>query len=102
MAEKVRAALTRREVAIRDFFDLDFAVRSGTLDPSRPAFVDLVRRKIEVPESEPVDVSLGRSDALRSQLVARLRPVLREREYAQFDLERAIATAHGIARALAE
>jgi predicted nucleotidyltransferase component of viral defense system len=32
MAEKLRAALSRREPAVRDFFDLDHAVESGRLD----------------------------------------------------------------------
>ena len=31
LAEKFRAALSRREPAIRDFFDIDYAVRKGGL-----------------------------------------------------------------------
>jgi predicted nucleotidyltransferase component of viral defense system len=33
LAEKFRAALSRREVAIRDFYDIDHAVRNGGLRP---------------------------------------------------------------------
>ena len=43
------------------------------------------------------DVSAGRMEQLRRQLDAQLRPVLREREFAQFDLPRAIGTVHRVA-----
>ena len=38
MAEKFRAALSRREPAIRDFFDIDHAVRKGGLQAERRSF----------------------------------------------------------------
>ena len=47
------------------------------------------------------DVSAGRMEQLRRQLDAQLRPVLREREFARFDLPRAIETVHRVAEALA-
>ena len=92
MAEKLRAALTRRDVAIRDFFDVDYAVRNGALDTADPALLDLLRRKLQVPGTAAVDVSPDRVGQLRGQLEAELRPVLRERDFAQFDLGRAVAT----------
>src|SRR6266536_5963524 len=33
LAEKFRAALSRRDVAIRDFYDIDHAVKKDGLDP---------------------------------------------------------------------
>lgn len=101
MAEKLRAALCRREVAIRDFFDVDHAARGAGFDPLEPAFLDLLRRKLEVPRTGPVDVSEGRVEQLRRQLDAQLRPVLREREFAQFDLRRAVETVRRVAQELA-
>lgn len=101
MAEKTRAALCRREVAIRDYFDVDYAVRSAGFDPLEPAFLDLLKRKLEIPRTGPVDVSNTRTDRLRQQLDAQLRPVLREQEFAQFDLQRAVDTIRGVTRALA-
>ena len=80
MAEKLRAALTRKEVAIRDFFDTDYAVRNGTLDIGDRAFLDLLRRKLQVPGTGPVDLSADRMAQLRPQVQAELRPVLREPE----------------------
>jgi len=100
MAEKVRAALCRRDVAIRDYFDVDHEVHSGKLDPFDPAFLDLVRRKLAAPRTGPVDVSDARDADLRRQLDAQLLPVLRERDFVQFDLERAVSTLRRIAREL--
>jgi Nucleotidyl transferase AbiEii toxin, Type IV TA system len=47
MAEKLRAALTRRDVAIRDFFDMDHAVRNGALDVQDRNLLDLLRRNFK-------------------------------------------------------
>lgn len=91
-AEKFRAALSRREVAVRDFFDLDYAVRRLGLQSGNPELVDLVRRKLSVPGNEPVDVSATRLAALRQQVGPQLQPVLRAEDFAEFDLERAFQT----------
>jgi len=88
-AEKFRAALSRREVAVRDFFDLDYAVRRLGLQSENPELIDLVRRKLTVPGNEPVDVSANRLAALRQQVGPQLQPVLRAEDFAEFDLERA-------------
>lgn len=100
MAEKLRAALTRREVAIRDFFDVDYAVRSGALDISDQELLDLLRAKLEAPGTSPVDVSAGRAMQLRGKLEVELRPVLREQDFARFDLERGLETIRAVARQL--
>jgi len=100
IAEKLRAAMCRREVAIRDFFDVDHAVRSAGFNALEPAFLELLRRKIAIPRTGTVDVSAPRLGQLQRQLEAQLRPVLREREFAQFDLERAVATVRAVAQAL--
>ena len=52
-AEKLRAALTRREPAIRDFYDIDHGVRSGRLKTDDRRLIDLVRRKLAVPGKRP-------------------------------------------------
>ncbi|MDI9430643.1 MAG: nucleotidyl transferase AbiEii/AbiGii toxin family protein [Planctomycetota bacterium] len=91
-AEKFRAALSRREAAIRDFYDIDYAVRRLDLRPQDPALVELVRQKLAMPGNEPADVSEARLAMLRRQLDAQLKPVLRDRDFAEFDLERAFRT----------
>jgi predicted nucleotidyltransferase component of viral defense system len=92
MAEKVRAALCRSEVAIRDFFDVDHAVRSAGFDPAQAGFADLVRRKLAIPRTPAPDLSDARIGQLERQLEAQLRPVLREKEFRQFNLARAVET----------
>ncbi len=92
MAEKVRAALCRSEVAIRDFFDVDHAVRTSGFDPTQAVFADLVKRKLAIPRTPEPDLSDRRVGQLERQLEAQLRPVLREQEFRQFDLARAVET----------
>ncbi len=101
MAEKVRASLCRNEVAIRDFFDVDHAVRNTGFNALEPAFIELLRRKLAIPRTGPMDVSAGRMEQLQRQLEAQLRPVLREKEFGQFELDRAIATVRAVAEELA-
>ena len=100
MAEKLRAALSRPEVAIRDFFDIDHAVRVTGLDVTGREFIRLLRAKLAVPGTGAVDVSLGRLADLRSQVDAQLRPVLRAREFDLFDLDRAFEIVRGVAEGL--
>ena len=88
-AEKFRAALSRREVAARDFFDLDYAVRKLGLRTDDAELIALVRRKLAVPGNEPVDASQTRLLELRRQIVPQLQPVLRASDFAEFDVERA-------------
>ena len=99
-AEKARAALTRREPAIRDYYDLDHAVQMSLLKPDDGEFMDTIRRKLATPGNDPIDVSEKRREQLLRQLEANLKPVLRERDYRVFDLQRAFKIAESIARAL--
>ncbi|MBI5506029.1 MAG: nucleotidyl transferase AbiEii/AbiGii toxin family protein, partial [Deltaproteobacteria bacterium] len=100
MAEKLRAALSRREVAIRDFYDIDYAVRNLKLRPLEPELVELVRRKMAVAGNDPVDVSPNRLAALRLQFESQLKAVLRPGDFAEFDLDRAFATVAEVAAEL--
>lgn len=99
-AEKFRAALSRREVTIRDFYDIDYAVRRLDLRAQDGELIELVRQKLAVPGNEPVDVSANRLVALRAQVEAQLKPVLRTADFAEFDLDRAFATVAGVAAAV--
>jgi predicted nucleotidyltransferase component of viral defense system len=87
--EKLRAALTRREPAIRDFYDIDHGVRSGRLRMDDPRVIDLVCNKLAIPGNDPIDVSDAKHQVLKRQVQSQLRPVLREADYAAFDLDRA-------------
>jgi hypothetical protein len=88
-AEKFRAALSRRDPAARDFFDLDYAVRMLGLKPDDAELVSLVAGKVLIPGNDLVDVSSGRLSVLRQQVETQLRPVLRTEDFRAFELDRA-------------
>ena len=100
-SEKFRAALSRREAAIRDFYDIDYGVRTLGVQSQDAELIGLVKKKLAVPGNDPVDVSAARLTALRQQLEPQLRPVLRAADFAGFDLERAFKTVAGMAATVA-
>ena len=102
LAEKFRAALSRREPAIRDFFDIDYAVRKGGLRADNTEFMDQLGQKLAIPGNEPVDVSQARLEVLRRQVDPELKPVLRDRDFAEFDLDRAFEIGVRMAKAIPE
>lgn len=87
-AEKIRAALCRRNPAIRDFFDLDYALRTNHFDPSASDLIALVERKLTVDGNGPLQLTDERRTELDRQIQTDLRPVLRTSDFAQFDLDR--------------
>jgi predicted nucleotidyltransferase component of viral defense system len=89
-AEKTRAALTRRDPAIRDFFDLDNAIRKGLLQHGAPAFLSLVSKKLAVTD-DPLDLSPERLELLARKIETQLKPFLRTADYEGFDLDRVVA-----------
>jgi predicted nucleotidyltransferase component of viral defense system len=99
-AEKVRAALTRREPAIRDFYDIFHADQRNEIDLADQQFLRMVKNKLTVPGTDQVDVSKPRIAILRDQLEAELKPVLRQVDYEKFDLEQAIQLVRVLAAAI--
>ena len=99
-AEKLRAALSRRDPAIRDFYDVDQAVCSGWIDPKDPVLIELLQRKLAVPGNDAVDVSAEKLQKLEEQVEKRLKPVLREIDFADFDLDRGFDAVCCFAKAL--
>jgi predicted nucleotidyltransferase component of viral defense system len=99
-AEKARAAMTRREPAIRDFFDMFHAVHKMGLKLHDREFLDMVRRKLDVPGNDPVDVSKERKRELDRQLDGQLKPVLRPADFVWFNLNEAFEIVCNIAKDL--
>jgi predicted nucleotidyltransferase component of viral defense system len=99
-AEKLRAAMTRIEPAIRDFFDVFYAVQEIGLDIHNADFLSIVKAKIEVPGNAPVDVSPERKRELYKQLDGQLRPVLRPADFVVFNLDEAFELVCEIAKAV--
>jgi len=99
-AEKLRAALTRREPAVRDFYDVHHAIGMGILDPFEDDLLQLVRRKLALPDCEPVDTSPEKLRDLSMQVESQLRPVLRVADYDSFDLPQAFGVLARVADAV--
>ena len=89
-AEKVRAALTRRDPAIRDFFDIDSAIMRAILRPTEEDVLGLISRKLAVIDDAPIDLSPAKIAILQGQIETQLKPVLRAADYEQFELSRAV------------
>jgi predicted nucleotidyltransferase component of viral defense system len=100
LAEKFRAAMSRREPAIRDFFDIDYAVRKDGLSTHNTTFIDQVGQKLAIPGNHAVDVSERRLSLLRLQIEAQLRPVLRGPDFVEFDLDRVFRLVVEMAKAV--
>lgn len=81
MAEKIRAALTRQNPAIRDFFDIRY-VKNQWFDFS--TIQDLIAHKIA--ESEGWYTIDDYYDVLKEQIKTDLEPVL-GKEYPDFDFD---------------
>ena len=88
-AEKVRAALTRKEPAIRDLFDLFHAVRKIKLDLDDPDFLIMVKKKLNVPGNTPIDISSKYRQEIDRQLEGQLKPVLRPADFDGFNMDEA-------------
>lgn len=89
-AEKFRAALTRKEPAIRDFYDIFYAIRKENLDTNDHKLLDFIQKKLQVPGNENLNFPLYRKDELEKQLDTQLKPVLRKIDFEDFDLYEAI------------
>jgi len=100
VAEKFRAAMTRREVAIRDFYDIAHVVQSLNIRTQDDSFMELVRQKLAVPGNEPVSIGSDRLAELRRQLDGRLKPVLRQKDFDAFDLDIAFTMVAHVAKAV--
>jgi predicted nucleotidyltransferase component of viral defense system len=100
-AEKVRAALTRKDPAPRDLFDLDYAVENQVLLWKEGMFLELAADKVAM-ESDFDWLADERIDRFQQTLETELRPVLRAEAYEAFDLKRALKTLHQIAHSVRE
>ena len=87
-AEKTRAALCRKELAIRDYYDLDYACTTGILDLNSQSFIELVKKKIKN-ETYMHDLTEKKTiNLLRSKINSELVPTLKTSGIVDFSLSR--------------
>ena len=86
-AEKFRAALSRRDPAIRDYFDIFYAASNLKIDFLDKKFIKLVEQKLDVPSNDPIDISNVRKKKLQLQIETELKPFIRPEDFNKFDFE---------------
>jgi predicted nucleotidyltransferase component of viral defense system len=97
VSEKLRAAALRKDIAPRDFYDLDFILRNR-FNPANKQVADLFSKKL-AEDNGDTDlkkylVNMGRTDKeikdMRSRVKEELFEVLTRKERESFDLENAL------------
>ncbi len=76
-AEKMRAALTRPLPAIRDFYDLSYALHHKIICFDDLNFIELVKSKLLVPGVALVDLSEDKYNFLEGKIKTELLPTLK-------------------------
>ncbi len=89
-AEKMRAALTRKKPAIRDYFDIFYAKENKLLDFQNPQFIELLKSKLAVPENGDIELGDAKLQLLMEKIDTELFPTLRQNENYKFDLNTVI------------
>lgn len=90
LAEKVRAALSRRHPAIRDLYDIWYAIEKNLISSNDEVFRSLVGEKIAIPGNRLMLLTEERLKIFRRQIETDLRPVLSEENFQSFDFEGAL------------
>lgn len=91
-SEKIRAALSRKEPAIRDIFDIHYALKKRLIEPK--GFIKIhdiapmVKYKLKI-LNRTIDLSDKRKEKFLDQLQTDLKPVLRQKDFEEFDFEQA-------------
>jgi predicted nucleotidyltransferase component of viral defense system len=96
-AEKIRAALTRERAAIRDLYDVYYAVRKQVIREDDAELMRLAGKKVKVGGNSGFQVHEQRKKDLKAQVDTQLRSVLRPVDFKQFDFERAWAQLERVA-----
>lgn len=76
-AEKTRAALTRKLLAIRDFYDLHYAIKNNLVNLENSTFIQLIRQKIEIDNQPVTEFTPEKIEFLNERIATELIPTLR-------------------------
>ena len=98
MSEKLRAAASRKIIAPRDFYDIDFALRNN-FSLSNKSVMQLFQKKLQENNASPdlnkYKRNLGRTDSeimdMKSRIETELFDVLTPKEREIFDLDKALS-----------
>ena len=85
-SEKIRAALSRKKPAIRDVFDVYYAIKNQLI--SIKDIIPMVKYKLNV-LNRKVELSSYRKEEFLSQVQTDLKPVLLQKDFEGFDFNQA-------------
>ncbi|MDR3049460.1 MAG: nucleotidyl transferase AbiEii/AbiGii toxin family protein [Elusimicrobiota bacterium] len=98
LSEKLRAAATREEIASRDFYDIDFAMRNNKIDFTNKEFISIFKEKLKQ-DNKDADILKYKKDCgrtkmeinqMREKLKDELLPVLNLSEQKTFSIDNAL------------
>ena len=89
-AEKIRAAFCRQQPAIRDFYDISYAIDKNIITLQDDAFIKIVRSKIKAQAKNFKLLTNEKIQLLQAQLLPDLFPTLRSNDYNAFDLSKVL------------
>ncbi|MDR0486404.1 MAG: nucleotidyl transferase AbiEii/AbiGii toxin family protein [Elusimicrobiota bacterium] len=109
LAEKLRAGITRKEIAARDFYDLDYAIRNN-FNFKDNAFINMLKKKLIFDNADPnlnqYCLNLGRSaaeiKAMREMLSKELYPTLNVKEKTKYNLDIALKRINDLMKSLSD
>ncbi len=93
-SEKIRAVFSRKKPAIRDIFDIHYAIKRRLIEETNKGFIKvheiapMVKYKLKT-LNRTIDLSDKRKEKLLDQLQTALKPVLRPKDFEEFDFEQA-------------
>ena len=92
-SEKIRAALSREKPAIRDIFDIHYAIKKRLIEETKGYIKvhdisPMVKYKLKVLNCQ-IDLSAERKKEFLSQMKTGLKPVLRQKDFEEFNFEQA-------------
>lgn len=89
-AEKIRAAFCRKKLAIRDFYDLDHALKNNIVDLNNDILVDLVKKKVKQETHFHDFADIEVINFLKNKIAGELQPTLKRSAMDDFNLENLI------------
>ncbi len=90
-AEKIRAALYRIQPAIRDYYDIHYALKNRIIDLSDSRFIRMVQDKIKLQKDNVFNLRSDRIAALHAQIESELYPTLQTADHCDFQLDEIIS-----------
>lgn len=87
-AEKIRAALTRKKAAIRDFYDLHHAIKNKVIDIHDIELLEILKKKLSIPNTRQIELDENKYILLNSKMDGELYSTLSNKGESDFNLEK--------------